>query len=94
MAGIVLSILVVARRERSVGHVDGLGWAVLGLVPGTLLAAFALANLSADGLAVLAAAMILVAVGASLAGAAGRSQRTDAVAGRHVLRASWAPPRR
>src|SRR6476661_11246862 len=67
VAGVALSILVV-RRERTVSHVNGLRWAVLGLVPGTLLAAFALAELSADGLAVLAALMILVAVGASLAG--------------------------
>jgi uncharacterized membrane protein YfcA len=67
VAGVALSVLVV-RRERTVSHVNGLRWAVLGLVPGTLLAAFALAELSADGLAVLAALMILVAVGASLGG--------------------------
>ncbi len=67
VAGIVLSVLVVV-RERSEANMGGLKWAMVGLVPGTLLAAVALANLPATGLAVLAAAMILAAVVASLAG--------------------------
>lgn len=67
VAGIVVSALVVV-RERPVAHVPGLRWAVFGLIPGTLLAAVALAQLSATGLAVLAASLILVAVGASAAG--------------------------
>jgi len=67
VAGVVLSVLVVI-RERSVIQVRGLRWAVLGLVPGTVLAAVALAHLSPTGLAALAAAMILAAVAASLGG--------------------------
>lgn len=67
VAGMVLSVLVVV-REHPTAQVQGLGWAVLGLVPGTLLAAVALAQLSASGLSVLAACTILAAVGASLAG--------------------------
>lgn len=67
VAGSVLSVLVVV-RERKVTGVHGLRWALIGLVPGTVLAAIALAHLSADGLAVLAAVLVLAAVGASLAG--------------------------
>lgn len=67
VAGVVLSILMV-RRERPEAVIGGLRWAIAGLVPGTAVAAVAVANLPATGLAVLAAGMILVAVTASLAG--------------------------
>ncbi len=67
VAGIALSVLVVVREGSTTG-VRGLRWALVGLVPGTALAAVALANLSANGLAALSAAMILAAVAASLVG--------------------------
>ncbi len=67
VAGIALSLVVVV-RERSQIRVLGLRWAVLGLLPGTALAAVAVAVLPATGLAVLAALMILAGIAASLAG--------------------------
>lgn len=60
--------LLMLTRDR--GHADhaGLPWAVAGLVPGTVVAYFALSTLSDSALAVAGAVIVLVGVGLSAGG--------------------------
>ena len=62
-AGLVLSVLIVAREPARVDR--ELGWAVVGLLPGTLLAVLLLAAVPADDLAAPTGALVLVAVALS-----------------------------
>jgi hypothetical protein len=81
VAGIAINLLMLTRDR---GHADTgrLRWSVLGLVPGTALAAGALAVLSGRALAVAAGCLILVAVGLSAVGLSARpTPRTLAGAG-------------
>lgn len=77
VTAIALNLLMLTRDH---GHADlsGLRWAVAGLVPGTVLAALALAALSDGALAVLAATIVLVGVAVSAGGP------TVAVRGRNL----------
>lgn len=81
IAGIALGVLAV-RRERS--HVDlpSLRWSLAGLLPGTLLAGWALRIVSDRALAVGVGVLVLVAVGLSATGlSVARRPRTLALAG-------------
>ena len=62
-AGLVLSVLIVAREPAPVDR--RLGWAVVGLVPGNALALVVLATVPVSALAVLTGVLVLVAVAAS-----------------------------
>lgn len=80
--GLVLSVLV-ALRERERAPVERrLGWAVLGLLPGTALALVVLAVVPAESLSVPMGVLVLVAVGLSAARLRlSPTRRTLAVAG-------------
>lgn len=67
VAGFVLVSLVAIRERRSI-DIRGLGWALVGRLPGTVAGAFAVAALPASGLAVVLAVLVLVAVVVSAAG--------------------------
>jgi uncharacterized membrane protein YfcA len=62
-AGLVLSLLVLTRERAPLDR--RLGWAVLGLAPGTALGLILLAALPRDGLSVATGILVLVAVGLS-----------------------------
>jgi uncharacterized protein len=62
-AGLVLSLLVLTRERAPLDR--RLGWAVLGLAPGTVLGLVLLAALPKDGLSVATGILVLVAVGLS-----------------------------
>jgi uncharacterized membrane protein YfcA len=64
-AGLVLSVLIAAREPAPMDR--RLGWAVLGLVPGTLAALAVLAVLPADALTAPVGVLVLLAVGISAA---------------------------
>ncbi|MEX2588100.1 MAG: sulfite exporter TauE/SafE family protein [Actinomycetota bacterium] len=69
-------------RNRGPTDWGGIRWASIGLVPGTVLAGFVLARVSAQSLAVLVGGLVLTAVLASLAGVhVGRSPRVLMTAG-------------
>lgn len=55
-------------RNRGPTDWSGIGWASVGLIPGTVLAGFTLAQVSARTLAILVGALVLIAVLVSLAG--------------------------
>jgi uncharacterized membrane protein YfcA len=81
VAGAALNLLMLTRDR---GHADPakLRWSIVGLLPGTALAALALAVLSDDTLAVAAGGVILVAVALSAVGVtATPTPRTLAAAG-------------
>jgi uncharacterized membrane protein YfcA len=63
-AGLVLSLLVLARERVSVD--PSLAWAVVGLAPGTLLGSWVLSRMHDNGVSVLAGCLVLVAVALSL----------------------------
>lgn len=63
VAGLLLSLLVVGREMRPLE--PGLGWAILGLVPGTAGALVLLAAVPQDGLGLPLGLLVLVAVGLS-----------------------------
>lgn len=67
VAGITINVIGMAA---GLDHVDwrGARWAVVGLVPGTVVAAIALASVSGRSVALLSASAVLVAVGVSAAG--------------------------
>lgn len=73
IGGMVLNVLMLLGHR---AHTDwrGLRWIVVGMLPGTAIAGVALKLISADDLAVLSGAAILVAVGLS---AFGRAPRRD-----------------
>src|SRR4051812_20106667 len=62
-AGLVLSVLVAVRERTPMDR--RLGWALVGLLPGTLLALALLAAVPSDDLAVPLGVLVLVAVGLS-----------------------------
>ena len=63
VAGLLLSLLVAWRELGSMDH--RLGWAVLGLVPGTALALLLLAAVPEDALGIPLGLLVLIAVGLS-----------------------------
>ena len=69
--GLVLLVLISA-RERDALNFSGLGWALAGCLPGTVAGAALVAAIAGDGLAIIAATVILVGVGLSIVGWAPR----------------------
>jgi len=67
LLSLVLTILV-AHREREAIDVRGVGWALVGRVPGTVLGALTVAALSERGLDIGFAVLLLVAVALSASG--------------------------
>ena len=67
IGGMILNVLMLLGHR---AHTDrrGLAWIVVGMLPGTALAGFALAAFNHDDLAILSGAAILVAVGLSAFG--------------------------
>lgn len=67
VAGMFLNVAMLATHR---AHTDwrGVQWSVLGLLPGTAVAALALAWVTGSSLAVLSGTAVLIAVGASAAG--------------------------
>jgi uncharacterized protein len=63
VAGLFLSALVAGREVKAMDR--RLGWAVLGLLPGTLLGLLLLVSVATDTLSVLLGLLVLVAVGLS-----------------------------
>lgn len=63
-AAVVLTLLMTFRERRHV-ELAGLGWALAGRIPGTVLGALALVVLSKDGLTVLFGVLVLAAVALS-----------------------------
>jgi uncharacterized membrane protein YfcA len=76
-AGVLVLLTVV--RDRSGLHLGEVGTALIGRVPGTILAAVAVAALSADHLAVGFAALVLLAVGITASGVHVRPTRATLV---------------
>ena len=76
-AGVLVLLTVV--RDRSGLHLGEVGTALVGRVPGTILAAVAVAVLSADHLAVGFALLVLVAVGITASGVHVRPTRATLV---------------
>lgn len=64
----MLTSVLVAHRERRAMHLAGVGWALVGRVPGTVLGAMAVAAMSQHHLHVTLAAMVLFGVAVSVAG--------------------------
>jgi uncharacterized membrane protein YfcA len=76
-----LSVLV-ARRERGSLDLEGVRWAIIGRIPGTVLGVGAIAVLSQSALALMVGVVVLVAVALSVAGwQVTPSARTLATAG-------------
>lgn len=67
MVGLGLLVLISARERRAL-NLAGVGWSVLGCVPGTILGALVIAAVSGDSLAIVCGAVILVAVVLSVIG--------------------------
>ena len=80
-ASIALNVVLLAtRRDVAVDH--DIRWAIGGLVPGTIVGGLVLGVLSADGLSIVFAILVVVAVALSVSGLHPRRQpRTLAVAG-------------
>lgn len=76
-AGVLVLLTVV--RDRSGLHLGEVGTALIGRVPGTILAAVAVAALSADDLAVGFALLVLIAVGITASGVSVRPTRATLV---------------
>lgn len=76
-AGVLVLLTVV--RDRSGLHLGEVGTALIGRVPGTIVAALAVAALPADDLAVFFAVLVLVAVGITASGVGVRPTRATLV---------------
>lgn len=76
-AGILVLLTVV--RDRRGLHLGEVGTAVIGRVPGTVLAALAVASLPADDLSIVFAVLVLVAVGITASGVGVRPTPTTLV---------------
>lgn len=76
-AGVLVLLMVV--RDRRGLHLGEVGTALIGRVPGTILAAATVAVLPADDLAVVFAVLVLAAVGITASGVAVRPTRTTLV---------------
>src|SRR5438876_76179 len=76
LLSLVLTILV-AHRERDAIDLRGVGWALVGRIPGTVLGALTVAVLSERGLGIAFSVLLLVAVALSASGyALPRTART------------------
>lgn len=67
MVGLGLLVLMSVRERRAL-NLAGVGWSVLGCVPGTILGAVVIAVVSGDSLAIVCGVVILVAVVLSVIG--------------------------
>lgn len=76
IASAAVLVALTALRDRRGLHLGEVGTAVIGRVPGTIVAAVAVAALPADQLAVSFAALVLVAVAITASGAAVRPSRS------------------